>query len=239
MLGVFGNWSALSSGTGDKLTCYALSRPRATRPANTKRGPIYLIVSDWPSRKVKAEPQIVYGYQGKEGSIGALGVGTDKFTFFIRNNGKEASAWLQQLSENARLILRCRTAYRRWPAAPTRAPAPRPSIPTACRALAMRWPRSIASARCDDKFRAPRTSLIGLDRGALKAVLLAAGVPVKSAGMRVNQLWNWIYVHGAKDFATMTNLAKDFRSLLEAISPWRAPTSSPPNFRRTAPANGC
>ncbi len=62
----------------------------------------------------------------------------------------------------------------------------------------------------------PRTSLIGLDRGALKAVLLAAGVPVKSAGMRVNQLWNWIYVHGAKDFAAMTNLAKDFRSLLEA-----------------------
>ncbi len=104
MLGVFGNWSALSSGTGDKLTCYALSRPRATRPANTKRGPIYLIVSDWPSRKVKAEPQIVYGYQGKEGSIGALGVGTDKFTFFIRNNGKEASAWLQQLGDNARLI---------------------------------------------------------------------------------------------------------------------------------------
>jgi hypothetical protein len=104
MLGVFGNWSALSSGTGDKLTCFALSRPRATRPANTKRGPIYLMVSDWPSRNVKAEPQIVYGYQSKEGSAGALGVGADKFSFFIRNNGKEASAWLQKLGDNARLI---------------------------------------------------------------------------------------------------------------------------------------
>jgi hypothetical protein len=104
MLGVFENWSALSSGTGDKLTCYALSKPRATRPANTKRGPIYLMVSDWPSRKVKAEPQIVYGYQAKEGAGAALGVGKDKFTFFIRNNGKEGSAWLQQLSDNARLI---------------------------------------------------------------------------------------------------------------------------------------
>ena len=60
-----------------------------------------------------------------------------------------------------------------------------------------------------------RTSLIGLDRGALKAALLTAGVPEKSAAMRVNQLWNWIYVHGARDFASMTNLARDFRTLLD------------------------
>ncbi|HUE63942.1 MAG TPA: 23S rRNA (adenine(2503)-C(2))-methyltransferase RlmN [Rhizomicrobium sp.] len=60
-----------------------------------------------------------------------------------------------------------------------------------------------------------RLSLIGLDRGALKAALALAGVPEKSVPMRVNQLWNWIYVHGAKDFAAMTNLAKDFRALLE------------------------
>jgi 23S rRNA (adenine2503-C2)-methyltransferase len=60
-----------------------------------------------------------------------------------------------------------------------------------------------------------RTSLIGLDRAALKSALIAGGVAEKSAAMRVNQLWNWIYVHGARDFATMTNLAKDFRGLLE------------------------
>jgi hypothetical protein len=104
MLGVFGNWTAYSAGSGSSLTCYALSKPRATRPAGTKRGAIYLMVSDWPSRKVKAEPQVIYGYQGKEGGAAALGVGNDKFTFFIRNNGKEGSAWLQQLGDNARLI---------------------------------------------------------------------------------------------------------------------------------------
>jgi len=103
LLGVFGNWSAYTSGTGSSLTCYALSKPRASRPA-AKRGAIYLMVSDWPSRKVKAEPQIVYGYQAKEGAAAALGVGSDKFTFFIRNNGKEGSAWLQQLNDNSRLI---------------------------------------------------------------------------------------------------------------------------------------
>jgi 23S rRNA (adenine2503-C2)-methyltransferase len=60
-----------------------------------------------------------------------------------------------------------------------------------------------------------RTSLIGLDRDALKAALAAAGVPARSVSMRVNQLWNWIYVHGARDFASMSNLARDFRALLE------------------------
>src|SRR3954465_15293940 len=59
------------------------------------------------------------------------------------------------------------------------------------------------------------TSLIGLDRDALKAALAAAGVPAKSVTMRASQLWNWIYVHGARDFASMSNLAKDFRTLLE------------------------
>jgi len=104
LLGVFGNWSAFSSGTGSSLTCYALSKPRATQPRAAKRSSIYLMVSDWPSRKVKAEPQIVYGYQAKEGGTAALGVGPEKFSFFIRNNGKDGSAWLQQLNDNPRLV---------------------------------------------------------------------------------------------------------------------------------------
>jgi hypothetical protein len=104
LLGVFGNWTAYSSGSGSSLTCYALSKPRASRPATAKRAAIYLMVSDWPSRKVKNEAQIVYGYQASEKGAAALGVGSDKFTFFIRNSGKEGSAWLQQLNDNGRLI---------------------------------------------------------------------------------------------------------------------------------------
>jgi 23S rRNA (adenine2503-C2)-methyltransferase len=61
-----------------------------------------------------------------------------------------------------------------------------------------------------------KTSLIGLDAGAMAAALIAAGLAEKSAKMRVRQLWNWIYVHGARDFALMTNLAKDFRADMEA-----------------------
>ena len=62
---------------------------------------------------------------------------------------------------------------------------------------------------------AEKISLIGLDRVALKAALVEAGISTKAANMRTEQLWNWLYVHGAPEFARMSNLAKDFRALLE------------------------
>src|SRR5712671_2116038 len=81
LLGVFGNWSAYTTGSGSSLICFAMSKPRAMRPAAKRNA--YLMVSDWPARKAKAEPQIGYGFQGKEGGAAALGIGSDKFTFFI------------------------------------------------------------------------------------------------------------------------------------------------------------
>ena len=62
------------------------------------------MVSDWPSRKVKGETQIVLGYPGNEKGTASLGIGPDKFPFFIKNTGKEASAWLTSLNDNQRLI---------------------------------------------------------------------------------------------------------------------------------------
>jgi hypothetical protein len=101
LLGVFQNWSAYSSGSGSSLTCYALSEPRASTPKGAKRASIYLMVSDWPGRKVKAEPQVVLGYPVKENAPAALGVGSAKFNFFARGDG---SAWLQGLGDINRLI---------------------------------------------------------------------------------------------------------------------------------------
>jgi 23S rRNA (adenine2503-C2)-methyltransferase len=56
------------------------------------------------------------------------------------------------------------------------------------------------------------TNLIGLSFDGLKAALVEASVAEKATAMRARQLWNWMYVHGARDFASMTNLAKDFRA---------------------------
>jgi hypothetical protein len=104
LLGAFGNWSAYSTGTGSSMTCYAMSKPRAMQPRNTKRAVTYLMVSDWPSRKVKAEPEIVPGYEYKESAPVSLAIGPDKFTFFARNEAKSGSAWLQSLGDNQRLV---------------------------------------------------------------------------------------------------------------------------------------
>src|SRR5579864_4321980 len=59
-------------------------------------------------------------------------------------------------------------------------------------------------------------SLVGLPTDELRRTLTDAGVPEKAAPMRVRQLWNWIYVHGARDFGSMSNLAKDFRESMAA-----------------------
>ncbi len=59
-----------------------------------------------------------------------------------------------------------------------------------------------------------RVNLVGLDRGALRAALVAAGTPEAQALMRTRQIWQWIYHRGARDFAAMTDLARDYRALL-------------------------
>jgi 23S rRNA (adenine2503-C2)-methyltransferase len=57
-------------------------------------------------------------------------------------------------------------------------------------------------------------NLVGLTRPELRAALVAAGTPERQAGMRERQVWQWIYQKGVRDFALMTNLAKDYRALL-------------------------
>jgi len=59
-----------------------------------------------------------------------------------------------------------------------------------------------------------RINLVGLTRDQMREALIAAGTPERQAGMRVGQLWQWIYQKGVTDFSVMTNLAKDYRALL-------------------------
>ncbi len=59
-----------------------------------------------------------------------------------------------------------------------------------------------------------RTNLVGLTRDGMRAALIEAGTPERQAKMRVGQIWQWIYHWGLRDFALMTNLAKDYRAML-------------------------
>jgi 23S rRNA (adenine2503-C2)-methyltransferase len=59
-----------------------------------------------------------------------------------------------------------------------------------------------------------KINIIGLTRDQLLAVLLEKGTAERQAKMRVGQVWQWVYHWGKRDFAQMTNLAKDYRSFL-------------------------
>jgi 23S rRNA (adenine2503-C2)-methyltransferase len=60
-----------------------------------------------------------------------------------------------------------------------------------------------------------KPALAGLGRDGLRAALAAAGVPEKQLRMRVEQIWSWMYAHGAVSFDTMTDVSKQLRARLE------------------------
>ncbi|MEI6099718.1 MAG: 23S rRNA (adenine(2503)-C(2))-methyltransferase RlmN [Alphaproteobacteria bacterium] len=61
-----------------------------------------------------------------------------------------------------------------------------------------------------------RINIVGLTRTHLAEALLAAGTPGAQVKMRVGQVWQWVYYWGVRDFALMSNLAKEYRALLAA-----------------------
>ena len=60
-----------------------------------------------------------------------------------------------------------------------------------------------------------KTNIVGLTRPALRDALIAMGTPQKQSKMRVNQIWQWVYQWGVRDFHAMTNLAKAYRAQLD------------------------
>ncbi len=57
-------------------------------------------------------------------------------------------------------------------------------------------------------------NLVGLTRDQLRDALIGVGVKEKQAKMRVNQVWQWLYHWGVREFDAMTNLSKEFRATL-------------------------
>ena len=71
-----------------------------------------------------------------------------------------------------------------------------------------------------------RPTLVGLTRAELAARLREIGVEPAKQAMRADQLWRWIYHHGARDFSAMTNVAKELRGALAGAFVLDRPTVS-------------
>src|SRR6266436_2302993 len=60
-----------------------------------------------------------------------------------------------------------------------------------------------------------KPSLVGFSRAQLMEALASIGVPAAARKMRVQQIWHWLYVRGARGFDEMTSASKEVRALLE------------------------
>ena len=61
--------------------------------------------------------------------------------------------------------------------------------------------------------RAP-SRLAGATRAEFARALAQLGAPEREVKMRVSQLWHWIYHRGARDFASMRNVARPLLATL-------------------------
>ena len=109
-LGAFKGWSAYETGAGDGRVCYALAKPTATDPAKINRDPAFILINDWPARRAKAEPEIVPGFQYKDGSSVTAQLGGDTLTFFTTNDGGQGGAWIEAQADEERLVNAMKTA---------------------------------------------------------------------------------------------------------------------------------
>src|SRR5919204_2302429 len=82
-------------------------------------------------------------------------------------------------------------------------------------------PRAAASTAFVEKTPLERyvppakPSLVGLSRAQLAEALASIGVPAPQRKMRVQQIWHWLYVRGARGFDEMTSVSKELRAALE------------------------
>ena len=59
-----------------------------------------------------------------------------------------------------------------------------------------------------------KPSLVGLSRAQLAEALASIGVPAPQRKMRVQQIWHWLYLRGARGFDEMTSVSKELRAAL-------------------------
>jgi 23S rRNA (adenine2503-C2)-methyltransferase len=67
-----------------------------------------------------------------------------------------------------------------------------------------------------ERYVAPsKPSLVGLSRTELAELVGSIGVPERQRKMRVQQIWHWLYVRGAREFEEMTSVSKELRAKLD------------------------
>ena len=88
-LGTFGDWTAVSDGSGNNRLCYIGSAPKKAEGKYTTRGSAHFLVTNRPADRVKGEVSVATGYVYKDGKDAEAEVDGKKFKLFTRGE----NAW--------------------------------------------------------------------------------------------------------------------------------------------------
>lgn len=96
----FKDWGVYTANSSGGKICFALSKPKDTKPANVRRGDIFVFVTTRPAEKVKNEVTVEIGYPFKDGSSALADIGGTKFKLFTKGE----KAWVENAAEEPNFV---------------------------------------------------------------------------------------------------------------------------------------
>ena len=103
----FKSWRLYVEGDGATKQCFIVGEPARTRPANVRRGDIFLTIAHRPGQGVRNEISVRIGYPFSEESNPFARIGSDTFRFFTGAKAKTGAAewaWLESLTDQSRMV---------------------------------------------------------------------------------------------------------------------------------------
>jgi invasion protein IalB len=95
-----GSWGAFLLKEGKGRACYIAGQPKSSTPAGVKRGPIWLLITHRPYKKIKGEIGIYVGYPFKAGSTAVVDVDGKKFKLYTVAD----TAWVDDSKVEKKLV---------------------------------------------------------------------------------------------------------------------------------------
>lgn len=103
-----GAWGAFSLNEGKGLACYLAGQPKDSKPTGVKRGPIWLLVTHRPYKKIEGEIGVYVGYPLKASSTVTIDIDRQKFKLYTVDD----TAWVEDAKMEVKLVAAMRKGRR-------------------------------------------------------------------------------------------------------------------------------
>jgi hypothetical protein len=110
------DWTTYAHDGPPQKMCFAVAQPRASEPANLKRGKPFFYLTAWPKDRVKSEVSVKLGYPLKPGSEVMVTIGSAGFRLFVKDdkafvaNPAEELALIEAMKKGSTMIVQATSA---------------------------------------------------------------------------------------------------------------------------------